>query len=76
MMQQVLTGYLVNAAWQAPVVAFCALIVARFGGLSPQSRNRLWLGFLAIVFRSAGLPTTLVSPMADAKLSTPICMAL
>jgi beta-lactamase regulating signal transducer with metallopeptidase domain len=43
-----LAGYLVNAAWQAPVVALCALILTRFGGLSPGGRNRLWLGFLAL----------------------------
>ncbi|HLZ76497.1 M56 family metallopeptidase [Phenylobacterium sp.] len=47
-MQQLLAGYLVNAAWQIPVVAFCAFLVSRFGGLSPQARNRLWLLFLGI----------------------------
>jgi hypothetical protein len=43
-----LAGYLVNAAWQAPLVALCALILTRFGGFSPGGRNRLWLGFLAV----------------------------
>jgi beta-lactamase regulating signal transducer with metallopeptidase domain len=47
-MQQLLAGYLINAAWQIPVVALCALLVSRFGGLSPQARNRLWLLFLGI----------------------------
>ncbi len=48
MMQESFAGYLLNAAWQAPVVALCALIVTRFGGLAPQARNRVWLGFLGI----------------------------
>jgi beta-lactamase regulating signal transducer with metallopeptidase domain len=47
-MQQLFAGYLINAAWQIPVVALCALLVSRFGGLSPQARNRLWLLFLGI----------------------------
>jgi beta-lactamase regulating signal transducer with metallopeptidase domain len=48
MIRESFAAYLVNAAWQAPVVALCALIVTRFGGLSPQARNRVWLGFLAM----------------------------
>ena len=48
MMQQALASYLVNAAWQAPVVTACALIITRFGGLSAPARNRVWLGFLAM----------------------------
>ncbi len=47
-MRELLAGYLVNAAWQIPVVALCALLVSRFGSLSPQARNRLWLLFLGI----------------------------
>ncbi|MGZ6016089.1 MAG: M56 family metallopeptidase, partial [Phenylobacterium sp.] len=47
-MEQLLAGYLINAAWQIPVVALCAVLVSRFGSLSPQARNRLWLLFLAI----------------------------
>jgi beta-lactamase regulating signal transducer with metallopeptidase domain len=48
MIQETFAAYLVNAAWQAPVVAVCALIVTRFGGLSAPARNRVWLGFLAM----------------------------
>ena len=48
MIPHALAGYLVNAAWQAPLVALCALILTRFGGFSPGGRNRLWLGFLAV----------------------------
>jgi len=48
MMQDFLAGYLINAAWQAPVVAFCAYLAARFGGLGPRARNRLWLAALAV----------------------------
>ena len=44
MMQETIAGYLVNAAWQAPVVALCALVVTRFGGLGARGRNRVWLG--------------------------------
>ncbi|MFI4965271.1 MAG: M56 family metallopeptidase [Caulobacterales bacterium] len=45
-MQQLLAGYVLNAAWQAPVVALCALAISRFAGLSPAARNNLWLSFL------------------------------
>jgi beta-lactamase regulating signal transducer with metallopeptidase domain len=79
MMQETLAGYLLNAAWQAPVVALCALIVTRFGGLSPQARNRVWLGFLAMavilpaVALDALLPHTLPvvarAPAMDAIVS-------
>lgn len=80
MIQDALASYLVNAAWQAPVVALCALIVTRFGGLSPRARNRLWLGFLAVavilpsVALSDLLPRALpvVARMpADAPLALP-----
>ena len=47
-MQQLLAGYLINAAWQAPVVALCAFLVSRFGGFSPSARNRVWLLFLGV----------------------------
>jgi beta-lactamase regulating signal transducer with metallopeptidase domain len=45
-LREFLAAYLVNAAWQAPVVAFCAFLAARFGGLSAGARNRLWLAAL------------------------------
>jgi beta-lactamase regulating signal transducer with metallopeptidase domain len=46
MIQHALAAYLVNAAWQAPVAALAALLVARFAGLSPKGRHRVWLAFL------------------------------
>jgi len=61
-MQQVLAAYLVNAAWQAPVVAFCALLVARFGGLSPGARNRLWLMALAVATVLPAVPREALMP--------------
>ncbi|HEX3888367.1 MAG TPA: M56 family metallopeptidase [Phenylobacterium sp.] len=59
-MQQLLASYLLNAAWQVPVVALCAFLVSRFGGLSPRARNRLWLSFLAI---AAVLPAVSLSAL-------------
>ncbi|HZZ69110.1 MAG TPA: M56 family metallopeptidase [Phenylobacterium sp.] len=59
-MQQLLASYLLNAAWQIPVVALCAFLVSRFGGLSPRARNRLWLSFLAI---AAVLPAVSLSAL-------------
>jgi len=46
-MRELIAAYLVNAAWQAPVVALCALLAARFAGLGPAARHRMWLLFLA-----------------------------
>ncbi|MBS0361650.1 MAG: hypothetical protein JSR98_09735, partial [Proteobacteria bacterium] len=46
-MQQQIAAYLVNAAWQIPLVAACAFGVTRFAGLSPRARNGVWLAFLA-----------------------------
>jgi beta-lactamase regulating signal transducer with metallopeptidase domain/stalled ribosome alternative rescue factor ArfA len=42
-----LSTYLINAVWQAPLVAFTALMIARFAGLAPAGRNRVWLTALA-----------------------------
>jgi beta-lactamase regulating signal transducer with metallopeptidase domain len=46
-MRELVAAYLLNAAWQAPVVALCALLAARFAGLAPAARHRMWLLFLA-----------------------------
>ncbi|THD62588.1 M56 family metallopeptidase [Phenylobacterium sp.] len=46
MIQHALAAYLINAAWQAPVAALAAALVARFAGLSPKGRHRVWLAFL------------------------------
>ncbi len=59
-MQQILASYLVNAAWQVPVVAICAFIISRFGGLSPRGRNGLWLVFLGV---AAILPAITLSTL-------------
>jgi len=75
-----LATYLVNAAWQIPVVALCALAVSRFAGLSPRGRNRLWLGFLAAaaILPAIALPDllpqatpTVARVPADAVLAAP-----
>ena len=55
-MQQALVGYLINAAWQAPLVMLGAMIVARFGGLAPRARNLVWLAFLVMAVVSPALP--------------------
>jgi beta-lactamase regulating signal transducer with metallopeptidase domain len=65
--QQLLAGYLLNAAWQAPVVAFCAFLGARFGGLGPAARNRLWLGALAA---AAILPAVSLADLLPHSLPT------
>ena len=85
-MQDAFASYLVNAAWQIPVVALCALLVSRFAGLSPRARNRLWLGFLAVaailpaVSLTAILPHAVptvarVAPEAPAVIAAPMAVA-
>jgi beta-lactamase regulating signal transducer with metallopeptidase domain len=64
MIQESFAAYLLNAAWQAPVVALCALIVTRFGGLSAQARNRVWLGFLAMAVILPGVALDAILPHA------------
>ena len=63
-MQQVFASYLLNAVWQIPVVAVCALIVSRFGGLSPRARSRLWLTFLALAAILPAAPLAALLPHA------------
>lgn len=58
-MQEAFAGYLLNAAWQIPVVAIVALIFARFADVSPRARNRLWLIALAV---AAVLPAVSLAP--------------
>src|SRR5947208_2283106 len=64
MIQDTLAAYLLNAAWQAPVVAVCAFIVTRFGGLSAQARNRVWLGFLGLAVILPGVALDVLLPHA------------
>jgi beta-lactamase regulating signal transducer with metallopeptidase domain len=64
MMQQVLASYLVNAAWQVPLVAICALAISRFAGLSPRAHNHLWLAFLGTAAILPALSLTAVLPRA------------
>jgi beta-lactamase regulating signal transducer with metallopeptidase domain len=56
MMVDGLLGYLVNAAWQAPLLAAGAWTLTRVGQLAPRGRNRVWLACLAL---------TVVLPMVD-----------
>jgi beta-lactamase regulating signal transducer with metallopeptidase domain len=64
MMQHALIAYLVNAAWQAPLIAVVAVVVSRLAGLAPRSRNLVWLGFLilAIVVPALAVDWTPASP--------------
>src|SRR6185437_14788475 len=64
LMQQLLASYLLNAAWQVPIVALCAFAIARFAGLEPRARNRLWLGFLAVAAILPALPVAALLPHA------------
>ncbi len=56
MMVDGLLGYLINAAWQAPLLAGCTWILTRVSQLAPRGRNCVWLACLAL---------TLVLPMVD-----------
>jgi beta-lactamase regulating signal transducer with metallopeptidase domain len=55
-MQHALVEYLINAAWQVPLVAVGAALVAHIAGLSPRGRNAAWLGFLAMAVVLPALP--------------------
>lgn len=46
-MRELIAAYLLNAAWQVPLVAFCAWTLCRFAALGPAAAARLWLAFLA-----------------------------
>ena len=69
-----LIGYLVDAAWQVPLLLAGAFALSRFGGLSPRGRNRVWLVCLACAvalpavhfpqLTSATSPTASVPPEA------------
>ena len=69
MMQQLLAGYLLNAAWQVPVVAAIALIVARFAGLSPRARNALWIAFLGVAAVLPALALAALLPHATPSVA-------
>lgn len=62
MMHSVLVEYLINAAWQVPLVMLGALAVSRWGGLAPAARNLAWLGFLAMAVVSPALPIDFPKP--------------
>src|SRR4051812_24225332 len=63
-MRELIAGYLVNAAWQTPVVLICALLVSRAAGPSPGLRSRLWLGFLAAAALLPALSLKAILPAA------------
>ncbi len=63
-MRDFLAAYLVNAAWQAPMVALCALLAARFSGLGAAARHRLWLAFLAAAVVLPAVSLQAVLPQA------------
>lgn len=64
-MQQFLASYLLNAVWQVPVVALCALLVSRFADLSPGARNRFWLVFLGVAAVLPAVSLGALLPQAD-----------
>ena len=63
-MQEAFATYLLNAAWQAPVVAVCALMVSRFAGLSPRARSGVWLTFLVLATVLPAIPLAALLPHA------------
>jgi beta-lactamase regulating signal transducer with metallopeptidase domain len=62
-MQHALVEYLVNAAWQVPLIVAGALVVSRLAGLTPTGRNLAWLGFLALAVVAPALPA--YRPLTD-----------
>jgi len=69
MMRELLAVYLVNAAWQAPVVAVTALLTSRFAGFAPAARHRLWLAFLAAAVVLPALSLQAVLPHATPTIA-------
>lgn len=62
-----LIAYLVDAAWQVPVLLAGAFALSRFGGLSPRGRNRVWLVCLAC---AVALPAVHFQPLTSASSQT------
>ena len=77
MIRELVAAYLVNAAWQAPVVALCALLAARFAGLGPSARHRMWLMFLAaaVVLPAVSLQAVLPHAMPTVTRLSPEMLA-
>jgi beta-lactamase regulating signal transducer with metallopeptidase domain len=63
-MAQLMAAYLVNAAWQVPLVALVAWAAARCAGLAPAARHRLWLAFLAAAVVLPAIPLQALLPHA------------
>ena len=76
MMPSMLVEYLINAAWQVPLVMVGALVVSRWGGLTPAARNLAWLGFLAMAVISPALPIEVPTQTpAPSHAAQPLSMA-
>lgn len=73
MTPEFVASYLLNAAWQVPVVAVGALLATRFAGLAPGARNAAWLGFLgvAILLPAAALEGLLPHAQATVARAAP-----
>jgi beta-lactamase regulating signal transducer with metallopeptidase domain len=65
-----LVNYLVNAVWQAPLVAIGAAILTRVGGSGPRVQHAVWLAALALAVSlpllPALAPVVSAAPLADA----------
>jgi beta-lactamase regulating signal transducer with metallopeptidase domain len=66
MMVDGLLAYLINAAWQAPLLAAGAWTLTRVSQLEPRGRNRVWLACLAL---------SVVLPLVDLSAAPPIIQA-
>ena len=69
-----LIAYLVNAAWQAPLLALGAWALTRLGTLGPRGRNRVWLACLlfAVVLPALSVdPAPHVAPHLIGASATP-----
>ncbi|THD81821.1 MAG: hypothetical protein E7812_03120 [Phenylobacterium sp.] len=67
-MRQALVDYLVNAAWQLPLLALGAAILSRAARIGPRQRCWLWSGFLVLAL-VLPLQLNLVAPKLGAEIA-------
>jgi beta-lactamase regulating signal transducer with metallopeptidase domain len=60
-MQHALVEYLVNAAWQIPLMAAAAMVLCAIAGLTPRGQNRAWLVFLIAAVAQPAFPIVLAT---------------
>ena len=78
-MEQILMEYIVNAAWQIPLLTAAAWLFLRLGKFGPQTQHCIWLAVLVL---AVGLPLRGVranlsptAPSYTARNMKPIALA-